>query len=113
MSEPNAIPEELREAPMLDVLSWAGCWIEYDEHGHVVAIDGETGSPISTALPMSDRRDEIWEWLRAAHGRFAAFEQAVRDRVEVRVEVRSHETAHKVGVLLGALGYRAEVSCVG
>lgn len=65
----NAIPERLREAPMIDVLSWADCYIRHTPIGWI-AVDARTGESISEAIVDSDRLRETWDWLRSAHGRF-------------------------------------------
>lgn len=107
-TEPNAIPNELRDAPLDDVLAAAGCSIGRDEQGRAIAIDDQTGEPITTGL-AGERLNETWEWLRRAHGRFAEFERETADRVSVVLEVRDAETGDKLGRLLAGLGYQVEV----
>lgn len=99
----SAVPEQLRGASLIEQLSWADCGIEQDEHGLARAVDCLTGEVI----------EDPWAWLRAAHGRFDAFEALVEDTTSVVVEVRAEETGRRCAALLGALGYRVEVRRAG
>lgn len=112
MTEPSAIPPELRDAPLRTVLAAAGCSLGRDDQGRLIAIDDQTGDPITTGF-AGDRITETWEWLRRAHGRFAAFERETADRVSVVLEVRNDETGDKISRMLVGLGYQVEVRHAG
>lgn len=81
----NAIPPGLRDAPQIDVLAWADCYLRHGPlaGGRIsgwMAVDARTGEVIADDVWLWDRLSKTWAWLRAAEGRFAEFEELERLR---------------------------------